>query len=52
MNDNPEDYEEINVITFVRNEYNKIEEEHPDVIERIEKLPNRVKTLKSLKNRM
>jgi superfamily II DNA or RNA helicase len=46
MNDNPEDDEDINIITYVRNEYNKIEEKYPDVIERIEKLPNRVKTSK------
>lgn len=50
MNDNPEDDEELNIITYVRNEYNKIEEEHPDVIERIEKLPNRVKTSKKFKD--
>jgi superfamily II DNA or RNA helicase/HKD family nuclease len=49
MNDNPEDDEELNVITYVRNEYNKIKEEHPNVIERIEKLPNRVKTAKKFK---
>lgn len=46
INDNPEDDEELNIITYVRNIYNLIKENHPDVIERIEKLPNRVKTAK------
>jgi len=46
LNDNPEDDEELNIVTFVRNEYNRIATEHPEVIERIEKLPNRVKTAK------
>ena len=50
MNDNPEDDEELNIITYVRNIYNQIEEDHPDVIERIEKLPNRVKTSKKFKD--
>ena len=46
MNDNPEDDEELNIITYVRNKYNEIEDIYPDVIERISKLPNRVKTSK------
>ncbi|MEE4247632.1 MAG: C-terminal helicase domain-containing protein, partial [Kangiellaceae bacterium] len=50
LNDNPEDDEELNIITYVRNKYNEIEEKHPDVIERIEKLPNRVKTSKKFVN--
>jgi len=50
MNDNPEDDEELNIVTYVRNEYNKIEKEHPEVIARIEKLPNRVKTSKKFKD--
>ncbi|GGK53645.1 MULTISPECIES: helicase-related protein [Flavobacteriaceae] len=50
MNDNPEDDEELNIITHIRNKYNQIEEEHPDVIERILKLPNRVKTAKKFKD--
>ena len=49
MNDNPEDNEELNIITYVRNEYNRIVEKYPDVIERIEKFPNRVKTSKRFK---
>src|SRR5690606_28604124 len=50
MNDNPEDDEELNIITYVRNKYNQIEKEYPGVIERIEKLPNRVKTSKKFKD--
>lgn len=49
MNDNPEDDEELNIITHVRNIYNQIKENYPEVIERIEKLPNRVKTSKKFK---
>ncbi|WP_212751770.1 C-terminal helicase domain-containing protein [Mesohalobacter halotolerans] len=46
LNDNPEDDEELNIITYIRNEYNNIKEKYPEVIEKIEKLPNRVKTSK------
>lgn len=46
LNDNPEDEEEINFITFVRNTYSDIKAHHSEVIERIEKLPNRVKSSK------
>lgn len=46
INANPEDTEEINLITYIRNLYNEIQEKHPSVIENIEKLPNRVKTAK------
>lgn len=50
INDNPEDDDDLNIITQVRNEYNRIEIDHPDVIERILKLPNRVKTAKKFKS--
>lgn len=50
MNDNPDDDEDLNIITYVRNEYNRIIEEHPEVIDRIEKLPSRVKTSKKFKD--
>lgn len=50
IKDNPEDDDELSTITNVRNIYNKIKEEHPDVIQRIEKLPNRVKTSKKFKD--
>lgn len=49
MNDNPEDDEDLNIITYIRNIYSQIEEKYPDVIERISKLPNRVKTAKKFK---
>ncbi len=46
INSNPEEDEEINIVTFVRNEFNKIKKEHPEVIARINELPNRTKTAK------
>ena len=47
INTNPEDNEnEISLITFIRNEYKTIKDKHPEVIEKIEKLPNRTKTAK------
>src|SRR5690625_1639542 len=46
INENPEDEDEINILTKVRNTYDEIVKNHPEVIERIEKLPNRVKTAK------
>ncbi|GBD89864.1 ATP-dependent helicase HepA [bacterium BMS3Abin04] len=47
INSNPEEDEELNIVTIVRNEYNKCNEEHPEVINRIKELPNRTKTAKS-----
>ena len=46
INTNPEEMEEENLLTKIRSEYNKIEKEHPEVINRIEHLPNRIKTAK------
>ena len=46
MNNNPEDEKETNTITEVRNKYNQIKEQYPEVIERIEQLPARVKSAK------
>lgn len=46
INDNPEDDEEVNFITYIRNRYEDIKIKHPGVIERIEKLPHRVKSSK------
>ncbi len=43
---NPEDSEELSINTVIRNDYNNILEKFPEVIERIEKLPNRTKTAK------
>lgn len=46
INKNPDAEEEINFITFIRNEYYKIKEKHPEIINRILNLPNRTKTAK------
>jgi len=46
INTNPEEMEEENLLTKIRIEYNKIEKEHPEVINRVEHLPNRIKTAK------
>ena len=46
INSNPEVDEDLNIVTIVRNEFNKIKEVHPEVIERIIELPNRTKTAK------
>ncbi len=46
LNEAPEDDEEITLNTAIRNLYDNIRNAHPEVIERIEKLPNRVKTAK------
>jgi len=46
INANPEVDDELNVATIVRNEFNKIKELHPEVIERVKELPNRTKTAK------
>ena len=48
INSNP-DEEELNIITIVRNEYKKIKQTHPQVIDRIKELPNRTKTAKYFK---
>jgi len=46
INSNPDEEGELNILTIVRNEFNKIKQEHPEVIERIKELPNRTKTAK------
>jgi superfamily II DNA or RNA helicase len=46
ININPEEEEDLNIVTIVRNEFNEIRESHPEVIERINQLPNRTKTAK------
>ena len=46
INTSPEEDDELSIETIVRNEYNRIKEEHPEVIERIKELPNRTKTAK------
>ena len=47
INQNPYDSEEINTSTIIRNQYQEICDQHPDVIQKIEELPQRVKTAKS-----
>ncbi len=46
INSNPEEDEDLNIVTIVRNEFNKIKKDHPEVIERVKELPNRTKTAK------
>lgn len=46
MNEDPEEEGEKNLLTEIRNRFEEIKINHPEVIERIEKLPNRVKTAK------
>ncbi len=43
---NPEKNEELNINTLVRNKFKEIREKHPDIIQKIEELPNRTKTAK------
>jgi superfamily II DNA or RNA helicase len=45
-----EDKEEISISTLVRNEFKKVKSEHPEILEKIAKLPNRTKTAKSFEN--
>jgi hypothetical protein len=39
----------LSIITIVRNEFNRIKAEHPEVVARIKELPNRTKTSKAFK---
>jgi len=48
-NSNPNDNDELNTTTIIRNEFNKIQQEHPEVLERVKELPNRTKTAKGFK---
>ncbi len=43
---NPEENDELSVSTIIRNDYNEIVESYPEVIEKINELPNRTKTAK------
>ncbi len=47
INSFPEEDDDLNISTIVRNEFNKIKEAHPEVIEKIKGLPNRTKTAKT-----
>lgn len=44
---NPENLEEVNLLTQIRNIYHQIEKHHPDIIKKISELPNRTKTAKA-----
>jgi len=46
INSNPEEDDELSIQTTIRNEYKKIKKEHPEVIEKINDLPDRTKTAK------
>tara|TARA_R110002033_G_scaffold152014_1_gene188577 strand:+ start:1807 stop:5193 length:3387 start_codon:yes stop_codon:yes gene_type:complete len=47
ISSNPEDADELSTSTIIRNDYNDILNNHPDVIKKIKDLPNRVKTAKA-----
>ncbi|MBN2891933.1 MAG: hypothetical protein JXL97_08710, partial [Bacteroidales bacterium] len=47
VNSNTGENDELNIVTIVRNEFHKITEEHPEIIEKIKELPNRTKTAKA-----
>ncbi|MFO8055465.1 MAG: helicase-related protein, partial [Bacteroidales bacterium] len=46
INKNPEDEQELNIVTVIRNRFEEIKKHHPEVIEKINNLPARVKTAK------
>ncbi|MEA1987350.1 MAG: helicase-related protein [Candidatus Marinimicrobia bacterium] len=46
IKENPEKNEEVSLETIVRNAYNEIKENHPEVLEKVKELPNRTKTAK------
>lgn len=47
INSVPEEDDELNIVTIVRNELNKIKREHPEILEKIKELPHRTKTAKA-----
>lgn len=47
MNSSFEENEDLSIVTIVRNEYDRIEKEHPEIVEKIADLPNRTKTAKN-----
>ncbi|TCC99748.1 helicase [Pedobacter frigidisoli] len=46
LNQNPDEEGELNISTIVRNEFKLIAEKYPEIIDKIENLPARVKTAK------
>ncbi|MGB1205429.1 MAG: helicase-related protein [Chitinophagales bacterium] len=47
LNSNPDEADELSIQTIVRNEYKHIEKNYPEVIVKIQDLPNRTKTAKA-----
>lgn len=46
VNQSPDEDEEVNLITKIRNIFKQIEIDHPEIVSKINSLPNRVKTAK------
>ena len=46
LSKNPEDNEELSISTIIRNDFAEVVDNHPEIIEKISQLPNRVKTSK------
>ncbi len=46
INENPEQDEELNISTLIRNKFDEIRNQHPEVVEKIEHLPPRIKSAK------
>lgn len=46
INESPSEEDELNISTRIRNLYEEIKKQHPEVIDKIEQLPARVKTAK------
>jgi superfamily II DNA or RNA helicase len=47
LHQNPEDFEELNLTTIIRNRYDEIAKAHPEIIEKVSHLPARVKSAKA-----
>ncbi len=47
INSSSDEYEDLSIVTIVRNEFNRIKTEHPEVVATIKQLPNRTKTSKA-----
>lgn len=50
INQNPDDDSEPNISTLIRNKYQEIQENHPEVIDKVALLPARVKSAKKFEN--
>ncbi len=47
INSNPENEDELNTITILRNRFNDIKEKYPEIVSRVKRLPIRIKTAKA-----